>query len=124
MEEFLNCGYNKYNNFKLESCNSNEVILSVEITDNLLNPYGMPHGGLIYSLADTACGINAHNVVQKAVTLNGSIDYLSVCKGNKLFAKSKIVKSGKSIIFLECNIYDDDDNLIGVMHTSYYVVKE
>lgn len=124
MEEFLNCGYNKYNNFKLESCSNSEVILSVDLNSNLLNPYGIPHGGLIYSLADTACGINAHNVVPKAVTLNGDIDYLNVCKGSKIFAKSKILKSGKSIIFLECNIYDELDNLIGIMHTSYYIVKE
>ena len=49
--------------------------VEVELTDELLNPLGMAHGGTIFTLCDIAAGSAAASQGTVAVTLDSSINY-------------------------------------------------
>lgn len=66
---------NIYNEFlkdsemRMQLIEENHVIAKLNADQRLLNFYGYIHGGAIYSLADTACGICAMTNAPDAVTL-------------------------------------------------------
>ena len=115
-------GFLKYNNIIIEEVNEQRCLVKLLISKNSLNPYGMVHGGLIFSLGDTVTGIHCKILRKRAVTLNASINFLKPGTGKYLIADSKIIKSGNKICVLESNIYDDHNNLIANMSTTYFFI--
>ena len=49
-------GYNHHNGIKLIEVGDGHSIVEVQLTRNSMNPQGSAHGGLIFSIADTAAG--------------------------------------------------------------------
>ena len=67
-------GFIKHNHFHVvEVEKGKRTKLEVELTEDVLNPYGFAHGGLIFGLGDTAMGITAHSMGRSPVTLSSSI---------------------------------------------------
>lgn len=116
-------GYIKYNNIELVEANDNEVILKTELTKNSLNPYGIAHGGLIFTLGDTAMGIASKMTGRESVTLSSNITYLKPGKGEFIIAKGKIIKDGKTTCYLKADIYNDKDDLIATMDANYFYIN-
>ena len=111
-------GYIGLNELEIESIK--DGVFYVNIKEKHLNPYGIVHGGLIYTLADTAMGASLIDVGY-FVTINSSINFIKSAKCKKLIAKVKRIKVGKSIAFLECFIYDENNNLIATSNGSYHI---
>ena len=97
-------GFMSYNGLYIVEAKENYVKIGVDITEKSLNPFGIVHGGLIYTLADSAMGIALATTGRSGVTLNSTIDYLTPGKGKKLFADTEIVKDGKIIVVFRVNI--------------------
>ena len=75
------------------------------LTEEDLNPVQVPHGGVYFSLADTACGsaMVAHGTM--AVTINCSFSFLRSAKtGDRLTAEATEIQSGKSVCVLEARV--------------------
>ena len=121
LESFNNqTGFINHNGIKITNIGSN-VTAEVSLSDISNNPYGITHGGLIYALADTACGVHVFSKTnKKAVTLNSQIHYLKPGTGSKLIAKTEDVKIGKTVSVVRCNIYNDKEELISTCDCTYY----
>ena len=123
LESFNNQkGFINHNGIKVTDV-SNNVIAEVNLSDISNNPYGITHGGLIYALADTACGVHVFSKTnKKAVTLNSQINFLKPGTGSKLIAKTEDIKTGKNISVIRCNIYDEKEQLISTCDCTYYFI--
>lgn len=117
-------GFMSYNGLYIVEAKENYVKIGVDITERSLNPFGIVHGGLIYTLADSAMGIALATTGRSGVTLNSTIDYLTPGKGKKLFADTEIVKDGKSIVVFRVNIKDENDTLVSVASGTYYIINK
>lgn len=117
-------GFMSYNGLYIVESKENYVKIGVDITEKSLNPFGIVHGGLIYTLADSAMGIALATTGRSGVTLNSTIDYLTPGKGKKLFADTEIVKDGKSIVVFRVNIKDENDTLVSVASGTYYIINK
>ncbi len=75
------------------------------------NARGFAHGGLISALADNSMGhscIAAHGGGANMVTVNLNIDFIGVAKsGAWLEVNSEVVKTGKSLCFVQCRVTAD-----------------
>ena len=120
----VSTGFIKYNNIKLIDYDSESATMEVVIDENSLNPYGIVHGGLIFTLADTSMGVISRATGKLAVTLNSQINYLKPGKGNKLISKAKAIKIGKTTALLTADIYDELNNLIASSNATYYFLDE
>lgn len=116
-------GFIKFNNFILEEVDSKHVKLSVDITNNSLNPSGFVHGGLLFTLADSAMGMLARTTGSNAVTVNAQIDYLKPGQGNKIFAIAEPVRIGNKIAVYKTSIINEQNELISIVNGTYYFVK-
>ena len=127
-EELINnmeqSGYIKNNNITVvEIEEGKKAILKGEITDKSMNPYNIAHGGFVFGLGDTAMGVAASSTKRQAVTLSSTINYLKPATGSYLVAEAKVIKSGKSICYLQTNIYNDAEELVATMEANYYYIN-
>lgn len=115
-------GFSKHNNFEFVEVTENSAIIKANLTENSMNPYNMVHGGLTFGLGDMAMGVLLKEKGRSAVTLNANITYLKPGKGNYITAKAEIVKYGKQTSCVECNIYNEKEELIAIMNGNYFFI--
>ena len=101
----------------------NDIKVKVMITNKALNPFNIVHGGLIFSIGDTAMGVKCRSLGRDAVTLNASINFISPGTGKYLIATSKIIKNGSRTCVLECEIKNDEDKLVATMTGTYFYIS-
>ena len=116
-------GFLKHNDIIILESNEKTSKVKMNISENSLNPYGIVHGGLIFSMGDTVMGITIRSTGRDAVTLDGTINYLKPGKGKYLIATSEVIKVGKTTGVLMANIYNDKEELIAVMSATYYFIN-
>lgn len=117
MNDFIN-----YNNMDIIN-EDNDIKVKVMITNKALNPFNIVHGGLIFSIGDTAMGVKCRSLGRNAVTLNASINFISPGTGKYLIATSKIIKNGSRTCVLECEIKNDEDKLVAIMNGTYFYIS-
>lgn len=100
--------FNKHNGIKVVELEDGFCAVEGELRDEALNPWGMAHGGFVYSLCDVAAGVAANQTGRRGVTLSGNVYYLRPSKGRKLRAEGRIIKNGKTVILAETNVYNDE----------------
>ena len=99
--------------------------VEVELTDELLNPLGMAHGGLIFTLCDVATGVAARTGGRITVTLDSNIHFLRRAKDTeKLVARGRVVKAGRTTGLVTAEVFDDTDKLIATADMTVYYVDE
>ncbi|HZW82271.1 MAG TPA: PaaI family thioesterase [Candidatus Deferrimicrobium sp.] len=109
-DEFLGFEYKRDNN---------TLEVRIEIKDLYINSAGVIHGGIISTLADVAMGNLIPTVsqgIQELVTVDLKISYLKPAKGEYLLAQARLMKNGRKLVFAECQIYNDNKDLVAVAH--------
>lgn len=102
------CSYNIYNGIKVVDIDDNFCAVEGELREETMNPWGMAHGGFVYSLCDVAAGVAVGQSGRHGVTLSGTMYYLRPSKGKKLRAEGRIIKNGKTVVLVETNTYNDE----------------
>lgn len=89
------------------------------------NPLGVPHGGVYFTMADTACGSAMASHGYKAVTMNASYNFFrSANVGDCLTAEAREVKHGKTVCVFEVRITDQNGVLLGTGTFTFYSLPE
>ena len=66
-------GFNSHNHIVVTEVGEGTSVVEVEMTQDAMNPLGMAHGGLIFSMCDVATGVAARTGGRITVTLDSSI---------------------------------------------------
>lgn len=106
-EYFKNDKFATNAGMQVESFSDEEVICSVELTDDHKNANGGIMGGAIFTLADLAFAVLVNNIHKPSVAAQVSINYLSGAKGKMLYAKSSCIKTGRSTTVASVDVYDE-----------------
>jgi uncharacterized protein (TIGR00369 family) len=108
-----NQGFMKFiGGLNLKKINDISYEFLVEVKEIHLNTGKIAHGGFISTLADTGMGTAAHKVAgdRRCVTINLNIKFITAAKlGEKLVGKVKILKKTKTLVFINCEIYNAKD---------------
>lgn len=85
------------------------------VTEEDLNPVRVPHGGVYFSLADTACGSAMGAYGTMAVTINCSFSFLKSAKpGDRLTAEARELQGGRSVCVLEARVTGEAGELFAL----------
>ncbi len=120
IKRFEQEGFISHNGIQVEEISENKVVMKVILEEKSKNPYGIAHGGLIFSLGDTAMGVLARMQGKDGVTLNSTIDFLRPGVGEYLIATAEMVKPGNKISVLKATITADQKKLVAIMNVTYY----
>lgn len=102
--------------FTLEHVEKGKATISLDVRPEMTNPYGNIHGGMMSLVMDEVIGwaVVSLDTENHYTSLNLNVDFLYAIKqGDRLRAKSEVVRAGKKIIHVECRVYDMQDRLLG-----------
>lgn len=87
--------------------------VKMEVREEMINGFGIVHGGICFSLADTAFAFACNNRNNLSVALDASINFLKQVKvGDVLTAEGKEVHNGRSTGLYQVQITNQDDQLV------------
>ncbi|WP_255449275.1 PaaI family thioesterase [Selenomonas caprae] len=99
------------------------VQLELTVEAEHTNLYGIIHGGVLMSLADTAMGAAALTHNKKVVTMNLSMDFMhSVPMTTRLIATGTVLHDGRHTMTLESDIRNAEGKLFAKGHGTFYVL--
>lgn len=110
--------------FTLEHIEKGKATLSMMVRKEMTNPYGHIHGGMMSLVIDEAIGWGVVSLDTElhytSLTLN--VDFLyAIRDGEKLRAKSEVLRVGKKIINVECHVYDMNDRILARANSNLIV---
>lgn len=86
----------------------------VEVTDDLKNPHGVVHGGVLYTMADTGMGAAVYtrlNDDESCATVEVKINYLQPVKEGEVVCDTELVNKGRSVAYLESELVNDGETV-------------
>ncbi|MEG3257585.1 PaaI family thioesterase [Streptococcus suis] len=93
--------------------NEKEVLLTTKVTEKSLNPYGMAHGGFLFTLADSVAGLTTVASGSYSVTLQSNIHYMKAAKlGDTLSVIGSCTHDGSRTKVVEVKIENQDKQLL------------
>ena len=96
----------------------------VELMPKHLNPYGIVHGGLFYTMADTATGVTAMKYMESPVTLDSEFHFLGNVSSGVVTAYSEVIRAGKHVMWLRARVESEDGKLLAEGTFTYYSGKK
>lgn len=91
------------------------------------NAYGVAQGGALYSLADIAIGyfiLKRLPPEEQVFTLEMKMNFIKKGIGNRLFATPRILHWGRTTIVADCQIMDEEQNIVAVSSGTFYIVRK
>lgn len=123
LERIDKCPFNVANGIHTVRVEEGFAEVAVTLTEKSKNAWGVPHGGLLFSLADVAAGLAAQSLKEgRVVTVSANVNFMRVAKGSSLRAIGKELRSGLSVGFFDASVFDEHGELLltgqYVMHYS------
>ena len=92
---------------ELVLCEKDHAVGRIRLGKKHSNPLGDVHGGVLFALADTICGVAAASRGNGGPTVNGYMDYLRPVHCEVLYCSAHVVKHGRNLIRSECVLTDE-----------------
>ena len=100
---------------KVTSRGSGRATVEFEASARYANPAGTLHGGVLCDLADAAMGFAYLSTLAEGETLTTielKINFLRPVWNGRLRAQANVVRAGKVVGLIECDVLDDRDRLV------------
>ena len=98
-----------------EALGEGSARLSMPLPRHFTNSFGTAHGGVIMSLLDVALCTAARTLHPDSlgvITIDLSTSFIGGGNGEKLIAEARVLKNGRSLIFVEGEAKNDDGSLV------------
>ncbi len=98
--------------------------IAIPITANLLQAYGMVHGGIYCTLIDTVLGTSVRAALQrdaKPSTIDLNVSFLRPTGLGRIYARGKIIKAGKRVAVGTADVVDENERLVATGRGSFMI---
>ena len=95
--------------------------LRMKVREEMINGFGIVHGGIAFSLADSAFAFACNNRNNLSVALDTAINFLKpVNVGDVLTAEAKELHNGRSTGLYHIEIKNQNDHLVAMFKGTCY----
>ncbi|HSE06284.1 MAG TPA: PaaI family thioesterase [Methylomirabilota bacterium] len=101
--------------FTLTEIEPERAVVALDAGPRHANPMGTVHGGVLCDIADAAMGMAYAASLDDGetfTTLELKINFLKPVRTGRLTATARLVKGGRTVGLLECDVVDDKDRLV------------
>ena len=101
--------------FRVVSVEGGQALVELEAGPQHANPMGTLHGGILCDIADAAMGLSLVSLLDEGetfTTLELKINFLRPFWNGRLRALGRVVRPGRTISLVECDVLDDQDRLV------------
>lgn len=112
--------------FSLTAIEPGEAIIEFEAGEAHANPMGTLHGGVLCDVADAAMGIAFASTLDEGesfTTLELKINFLKPIWKARLKATGRVVKSGRVIGLIECDVTDEKGSLVARSSSTCMILR-
>ncbi|HST36503.1 MAG TPA: PaaI family thioesterase [Allosphingosinicella sp.] len=91
----------------------------------LLNPHGSVQGGFVSAMLDDTMGpalVSKNDGACVPSTIDMHVSFIRAVKPGRVIGRGRVVSQGKSIAFLEAELFDTDGNLLARATSSARIV--
>jgi 1,4-dihydroxy-2-naphthoyl-CoA hydrolase len=113
--EQVEIGFVKQLGLRVEEASGDRVVLTCPVTSDLHQPYGLVHGGVHATLAETAASVAAalwFGDRGKVVGISNHTDFVRAVRGGELRAEATPLARGRTTQLWEVAISDERDRLV------------
>ena len=110
--------------FELTLAEPGRVVLRMPVDERHLQVHLVVHGGVLAALADTAGGLATYMAYPRGVrvaTVEMKINYLEAIEDGWVEAEARVVRRGKHIAVVDCDVRDHDSRLVGKSLMTFFV---
>lgn len=101
--------------FALTTFEPGHAVFRMMVDQRHHNPLGTLHGGIYCDLADAAMGFAYGATLgegESFTTVELKINFLRAVREGTLTAEARVVKAGRSLGYVECDVTDDTGKLV------------
>jgi uncharacterized protein (TIGR00369 family) len=112
--------------FKIISAETGQVVVELEADERFANPMGTLHGGILCDIADAAMGLAFASTLaedESFTTLELKINFLKPVWKARLSAIGKVVKHGRTIGLVECDVIDEQRKLVARASSTCMILR-
>ena len=111
----LERGFIKLVGIRVEQATGDRVVLTCPVTPDLHQPYGLVHGGVHATLAETAASVGAALWLGdrgRVVGVSNHTDFLRAVRGGELRAEATPLARGRTTQLWQVEIRDEQHRLV------------
>lgn len=100
------------------------AVMRLEVGPEHLSPTKTVHGGVIYSLADTAMGSAIWSILEEGqtiATISATVDYLAPVSDGVLTCEGEVVRRGARTAFTRAVVRDEKGSLVAHATAAFHV---
>ena len=116
--------FTRHNFFELETVEQDRAVYRLDIRPESKNPYGMVHGGALYTMADDAAGAAVHTDGRHYVTQHGDLHFLKTQPSGTIRAEGRVRRRGRATCLAEVNITNEAGELLATGQFSYFCIDQ
>lgn len=111
--------FDRHNHVQIVDVDDGWAKVELDIHPETLNRWGIPHGGILFTISDVACGMAILTVrPESCVTVSGTIDCLRAGPTTgRIIATGRVQKVGGKLAFCESELHDEMGKLLTTGHT-------
>ena len=112
-----------YIHVRIVPIENGQVRLELPIDEQHVNLYGIAHGGVLMTMADTAMGAACLVYNKKVVTISLSMEFMhAVPLTQKILTSASVLHNGTRTMTCECEILSEEGKLFAKAHAIFYVI--
>lgn len=117
--------FSQWMRLEIQSLGLGHCTLSCTVTPEMLNGFHILHGGISYSLADSALAFASNSYGNQCVSIETSISHTKPARlGDVLYATCKELHRGKSIGIYEVSVRNQAQTLIALFKGTVHISEK
>lgn len=112
--------------FQVSDIRDGRALATLEAGPQHANPMGTLHGGILCDISDAAMGMAFASTLtadESFTTVELRINFFRPVWKAKITAKGKVIRRGKTIGYVECDITDDQGRLVAKASSTCLVLR-
>ncbi len=115
------CFFHNHVNLHVIELGPGQAKIETHIEKKHMNPFNIVHGGVLFSIGDTAMGVAIRTMNLSSVTIDCQINYLKPAnKGDIIIGKGQVVKVGRKIIVAQSEILNSKGQKLAILTGTFY----
>ena len=104
------------NGMKITKVDEGYVRVDMDVTKEHLNPINSIHGGVIFTIADSASGTAVFSMGgTRSTSIDANIHYLRPgINKTHIYAEARVIKMGRNVAVAEVSVKDQDDTELAI----------
>lgn len=117
--------FSRWLGIELVSVKQGSCSLKMKVRQEMLNGFGIAHGGITYSLADSALAFASNTYGKMAVSIETSISHIiAVKEKDVILAVAEEKSRSNKIAIYEIKITNQDDKLVALFKGTVYIKEK